>query len=479
MKPPVVLWYQSDLRIGDHPALNAAVDTGQPIIPIYIFDDASAGDRAPGGASRWWLHHSLSALDASLKKRGNRLVLRRGETLSVLTDLLSQTGASDVFFTRRYEPWASTLQRDVFNALDEREIACRRFGGGLLFEPETIKSKQGTPFKVFTPFYKACLANGVIAPPLNTPRRIEAPDRFPDGDRLDNWRLLPKTPDWAGGLRATWSPGEDGAATRLAAFLEHAVQDYDERRDRPDLPGTSQLSPHLHFGEISPRTCWQSAKFAADHHSGGNAGHDSFLREVVWREFSYHLLQHWPSLPEEPFRPAFRRFPWREDDGYLRAWQKGQTGYPIVDAGMRQLWHRGWIHNRVRMIAASFLCKHLLLDWRVGAQWFWDTLVDADLANNSAGWQWVAGSGADAAPYFRIFNPMTQGEKFDPEGNYVRRWIPELANLPTKFIHQPWTAPADILSQAGVQLGHTYPMPIVDHMAARKRALSAYQSLKD
>ncbi len=479
MPDTVIHWFRQDLRLEDNPALTAAVASGASVIPLYILDDETPGQWRPGGAGRWWLHHSLAALDAGLRERGSRLVLRRGVAAGVLPQLVAETGASAVTFTRAYEPCNAALESGIERALDKDGITVRRFGGNLLFEPEAILTGSGGPFKVFTPFYKACLAGPPPKAPVPAPETIPAPGTFPPGDCLEDWDLLPTRPDWAGGLRESWVPGEVGAAGRLDRFLDEAVVRYGTDRDRPDRMGTSRLSPHLHFGEIGPRTVWHRVSLFADADGAAASGAQAFLRELVWREFSHHLLHHWPEFPEAPFRADFARFPWREDPEGLRAWQRGRTGYPIVDAGMRELWETGWMHNRVRMIAASFLVKDLLVPWQDGEAWFWDTLVDADLANNAAGWQWVAGCGADAAPYFRIFNPVLQGEKFDPDGRYVKRWVPELAGLSAKFMHRPWEAPPEVLEAASVVLGGTYPAPIVDHGMARRRALDALASLKE
>ena len=457
---PLLLWYRQDLRLADHPALSAAVASGQPVIPVYILDEETASPWAPGGASRWWLAGSLEALAADLKARGSRLILRRGRADLVLGQLAEETKAAGVTFTRRYEPQHRAEEEAIAADFSKQGISCRRFGGGLLFEPEIISNKAGRPFRVFTPFYKACLARGDIKAPLPAPSRIPAPAHWPKSERLEDWGLRPKSPDWAAGLREAWQPGSESAEDRLANFLEGPIGDYARDRDRPDRLGTSSLSPHLHFGEVSPRQVWHQVHLQAE----GNGG-QAFLRELIWREFSYHLLNHWPVITEQAFNPTFANFPWQDDAWGLGAWQRGETGYPIVDAGMRQLWATGWMHNRVRMVVASFLTKHLLISWNEGARWFWDTLVDADLANNSASWQWVAGCGADAAPYFRIFNPVLQGRKFDPEGRYLRQWLPRLAELPDRFVHAPWEASSP---PAG------YPAPIVDHAFARARALEAY-----
>ncbi len=468
-RPPVILWFRQDLRLGDNGALAAAVESGVPVMPLFVLDDETPGRWRLGGASRWWLEGSLAALDAELRACGSRLILRRGQAVDAIFRLAEETNASGVFFSRRYEPTHAKEEQALAAASKDQGIDCRRFSGCLLSEPEALRTKAGDPFRVFTPFYKAFLAQVAIRQPLAPPDRIAAPQAWPASERLEDWGLRPTSPDWAEGLRKAWRPGAAGAQARLKTFLEERVAAYDENRDRPDLDGTSALSPHLHFGEISPRQIWQSTHHAAAGANGADRGSVAYLRELVWREFSYHLLHHWPEIPDIPFNKDFAAFPWRNDDASLEAWRRGRTGYPIVDAGMRQLWHTGWMHNRVRMIVASFLTKHLLLPWQDGARWFWDTLVDADLANNSASWQWVAGSGADAAPYFRIFNPILQGRKFDPSGAYVRRWVPELAKLPDGTLHAPWEGRSKV---AG------YAEPIVDHKRAREQALAAYAELR-
>lgn len=472
---PVIVWFRQDLRLADNPALLAAAATGRPLVLVYILDDASAGAWKPGGASRWWLHHSLDSLSRALAEAGGRLVLRRGEAGSALADLIAQTGAAAVYWNRLYEPWATRRDAAIKSALKADGVEVRSFNGALIVEPWDIATKDGRPYKVFTPFWKALKASHAPADPAGRPERLVfAPP--PVSDRLEDWALLPSRPDWAGGLRETWRPGETGAQQRLARFVAGGLAGYADRRDIPSVEGTSGLSPHLHFGEISPRQVWSAITEVR-----GRAGEDAdkFLSEVGWREFSHNLLYHFPTFPEANFQSRFDRFEWTGGDEAFSAWTRGRTGYPVVDAGMRQLWRTGWMHNRVRMIAASFLIKHLSVHWRRGEDWFWDTLVDADLANNAAGWQWVAGSGADAAPYFRIFNPVSQGEKFDPRGAYVRQWVPELAGLPDAVIHKPWTADAHTLSRAGVKLGQTYPKPIIDHAEARARALAAFEKIKD
>jgi len=465
MSTPSIVWFRRDLRLADNPALAAAVARGGPVVPLFILDDAAPGAWRPGGASRWWLHHSLAALADGMEALGARLVLQRGDAGQVLADLVKATGAGAAYWNRCYEPWAVARDAAIKTELGEKGIEVRSFNGALLAEPWEVQTKSGTPFRVFTPFWRALTAGLNVAAPLPAPAKLSALDAEVASDALADWRLLPTAPDWAGGLREAWTPGEAGAQARLAAFLEDGLAQYAEGRDLPAEANTSRLSPHLHWGEVSPQQVW--AALARAEAPEKNAA--KFRSELGWREFSTHLLFHNPDLPERSLRCEFDAFPWAPDEAVLRAWQRGRTGYPIVDAGMRELWATGWMHNRVRMLVASFLVKHLLQPWQDGARWFWDTLVDADLANNSASWQWVAGCGADAAPYFRIFNPVLQGERFDPEGAYVRRWVPELAGLPARFIHKPWQMPEP---PAG------YPAPIVALGAARQRALDAYASLK-
>jgi deoxyribodipyrimidine photo-lyase len=424
-----------------------------------------------GGASRWWLAGSLASLGEDLAKAGGKLILRKGAAPEVLASLLDETGAAAIYATKGYAPWEGKLELDIGAICQKRNAELRLFPGRLLFEPDSIK-----PYRVFTPFWKACLAAPAPRTPLPRPKIA----RFAAvaGETLASFNLLPTKPDWAGGLRATWTPGEDAARARLDRFLDAGLAGYADDRGALDADTTSRLSPHLHFGELSPNQVWHAVSHAATRARGKlDRGAEAFLRELGWREFSYHLLHRVPAMTHEPLRPEFARFPWRDDPRALDAWRRGETGYPIVDAAMRELWQTGFMPNRARMIVASFLVKHLLIPWQTGADWFLDTLVDADLANNSASWQWVAGSGTDAAPYFRIFNPVLQGVKFDPTGDYVRKWVPELAGLPAADIHAPWDAPPLALAGAGVTLGGTYPKPIVDHAAARARALAAFKRL--
>lgn len=469
---PIIVWFRQVMRLADHPALVTAVATGQPVVPVYVLDDEAAGKWRLGGARRWWLHHSIAVLDRDLREKGAPLILRRGSTVRQLLELAEQTSATTVYATRSLEPWARTLEVELQRRLTERGIELKLFPGSTLLAPEEIHSKSGHPLTIYAAFRRA-ISSRDVPTPQPAPAKMPSPADLPISDRLDDWQLLPRSPDWAHGLRETWVPGEHAALARLDAFLEEGLASYHQLRDRPDLPGTSNLSPHLSNGEISLRTCWYAALMREP-----DAGQEAFLRELAWREYSQHLLYHRPNLAEAPCRADFRRLKWRRDETALQAWRKGGTGYPMVDAGMRQLWSIGWMHNRVRMVTASFLTKHLLLPWQVGEEWFWDTLVDADLASNAVNWQWVAGSGADAAPFFRIFNPVKQGETFDPEGAYVRRWVPELAELPARYIHAPWQAPDVEREQAGVILGKDYPPPIIDHAAARARALAAFDAMR-
>jgi deoxyribodipyrimidine photo-lyase len=475
---PAIVWFRNDLRLDDHPALRAAAGRGGPVVPLFVWSPDEHGDWPPGAASQWWLHHSLDALARTLRRRKLRLILRRGDTLKTLRDVAKATGADAAFWNRRYEPATTQRDAEIKLALRRDGLTAESFNGALLFEPWDVL-RDDRPYQVFTPFWKACLPHDAPREPSDAPSRLSAPKRWPRSLDLDALGLRPEI-DWAAGFGERWTPGETGAHAALHRFIDDALRDYDDARNRPDRPGTSRLSPHLHFGEISPRRVWHTIRDVAAHSRRKplKTAADAYLRELGWREFAHHLLYHFPHTTDEPLRESFAAFGWRRDRKALRAWQRGRTGYPIVDAGMRELWHTGWMHNRVRMIVASFLVKDLLIAWQEGAHWFWDTLVDADLANNTLGWQWSAGCGADAAPYFRIFNPVSQGETFDPDGAYVRRWVPELSDLPTRWIHKPWEADEGALSAANVTLGETYPEPIVDHAAARRRALDAFNAIR-
>lgn len=462
-----ILWFRQDLRISDHPALHAALKKG-PIIPIYIWAPEEEGEWPPGAASRWWLHRSLESLKKDLIDLGYPLIIRKGPSLKHLMEIAKQTRASAIFWQDSYEP--TIIQRDAFikEALNQKGIETYTSKGSLLFDPSTITTKSNSPFKVFTPFWNCCLKTLNIDPPLpKIPKnKFEVPKI--ESLSISDLDLLPKIP-WDKGLQETWLPGEKNAHKALEK-ADLKIGEYSVARDRPDLEGVSKLSPYLHFGELSPRQVYHALKNCQSS--------EVFLRQIGWREFAYYLLYHFPHTPTEPLREDFNRFPWKSNKQALSAWQKGQTGYPFVDAGMRELWHTGWMHNRVRMIVASFLVKDLKIPWQEGTHWFWDTLVDADLANNTLGWQWTAGCGADAAPYFRIFNPTSQGEKFDVTRSYVKKWVPELSNLPDKWLYKPWLAPDLELHKAGILLGKDYPYPILDHSKARKEALEAYHKLQ-
>ena len=462
-----VVWFRQDLRLADQPALLAAMAGGARVLPVYVLDDTIAWPL--GGASRWWLHGSLAALGAALGAAGAPLVLRRGPAAEIIPALAREVGAGVVHAGIAHEPGWRKADAAVLRALqaDGRRLALHRTS--TLIDLDRIRSKTGTVYGMYTPFARAVEETGEPEDPRPAPARIESAGAL-DPDALDDWGLLPTKPDWAAGLRATWSPGEAAAQTRLERFVGDAVARYGTGRNLPGEDGTSMLSPHLHFGELSPRTVWHASR-----REGEGRDHHTYRRELIWRDFSAYLLWHHPTLPELPLRPAFGRLAFRDDPAGLAAWRRGRTGVPIVDAGLRQLWQTGWMHNRVRMIAASFLVKHLLMSWQAGEAWFWDTLVDADLASNAASWQWIAGTGIDSQPFFRVFNPVTQGQKFDTDGGYVRRFVPELARLPARHVHAPWTAPASVLAEAGVVLGRDYPKPIVDLAEGRNRALEVYR----
>lgn len=467
---PAILWFRQDLRLADNPALTEAAKSGAPVLPVYVLDDENAGEWKMGGASRWWLHHSLKALDESL---GGKLVLLKGDAFVQISALAQEVGAKTVYWNRCYEPWRVRRDKLIKQTLKDMDIEAESFNGSLLWEPWDVLKSDGTPYKVFTPFYrKGCLSKEPPREPLPVPKNM-ALATYENSLPLAKLGLLPTKPRWDKKMEPYWEIGEKGAMKALRHFIGHGLKDYKEGRDIMAGGHISRLSPRLHFGEVSPNQVWYESAKAGDK-KGLQKDIDHFHSELGWREFSYGLLYYFPDLPKKNLQPRFDAFPWDKNDKHLLAWQHGQTGYPVVDAAMRELWETGFMHNRARMVVGSFLVKHLLLHWRHGEDWFWDCLVDADLPNNSASWQWIAGSGADAAPYFRIFNPVTQGEKFDPDGAYVRKYVPELKNMPDKFLHHPWDAPADILKKAGVELGKTYPRPIVDHAEARERALAAF-----
>jgi deoxyribodipyrimidine photo-lyase len=477
---PALIWFREDLRSDDNAALIAAASAG-PVVGLYVLEDSIEGQRKPGAASLWWLNKSLQSLKDQLASAGVALILRRGDPRLIVPEVARQAGAGSVHWNRRYLPWSKPFDAAVKQTLTEAGIKASSYRGNVLVEPMEPKTGAGGPYKVYTPFFRAVRETCDQRAGLSAPAPAMTGWSGASGlatDSLADWRLHPAAPDWSGGMGASWKPGEPGAAALGHTFFETVLKGYSEQRNLPGLRSTSKMSPHVHFGEISVARLWTAAAEAGSANPALKDDVEVFHKELVWREFAIHLLHHWPDLAEANWKSDFDRFDWADEPAHLKAWRHGLTGYPIVDAGMRELWHTGWMHNRVRMIVASFLVKHLLIDWRHGEAWFWDTLVDADHASNSASWQWVAGSGADAAPYFRVFNPVSQGEKFDPDARYVRRWVPELARLSDKFIHQPWTAPKELLSQAGVKLGTNYPHPIVDHARARARALETYARLK-
>ncbi|MEN8820838.1 MAG: deoxyribodipyrimidine photo-lyase [Abyssibacter sp.] len=472
-----IVWLRRDFRLDDNPALLRAAESAERLVVLYIHAPEEDAPWPAGAASCWWLHHSLLALSQQLEAEGNRLVIRSGPSLNALRECIETTGAASVYWNRLYTPMARDRDRRIKTALRDQGIEARSFNAALLAEPWAVETRSGGPYRVFTPFWKSIRDGLRAAAPC--PRPMLPPCPAMESEPLDALGLLPDR-DWADGFAAHWTPGSGGAQQRLSDFLDTALQDYDSGRNRPDLDATSGLSPHLHFGEIGPRQIVAAVDAASsdDGRTRSAQQADKFLSEIAWREFAHHVLFHFPETLEQSMNPRFRHFEWAGRDSDLQAWQHGQTGIPIVDAGMRQLWHTGWMHNRVRMIVGSLLTKNLRQHWRKGAQWFWDTLVDADLANNTLGWQWIAGCGADAAPYFRIFNPVSQGEKFDPHGAYVRRWVPEIEGLPDAHLHAPWTAPAPVLRQAKLRLGRDYPAPIVDLKASRQDALDAYAKVK-
>lgn len=468
-KKVAIHWFRQDLRLRDNPALTLAAQHGR-VLPIYILDDNNAETYTMGAASRWWLHHSLQSLNASL---GGTLSIYQGNPLDILKDIIARQGVVAVFWNRCYEPWRTQRDTHIKQQLTAQGIVTESANGSLLWEPWTIKKSDGSPYKVFTPFYRnGCLQSQAPREPLPKPKQMDCLADREGSYELDQLKLLPQAP-WGQALQAHWEIGEEGAHQRFFQFVKDGLFNYKEGRNLPAKPYVSRLSPHLHFGEVSPNQLWHSVQGVEQ-----NQNTDHFCNELAWREFSYNQLYHNPSLPNKNLQPRFNAFPWVDNKALLCAWQQGKTGVPMVDAGMRELWHTGYMHGRVRMIVGSFLVKNLRLHWQQGERWFWDTLVDADLASNSAGWQWIAGCGADAAPYFRIFNPASQGQKFDPDGDYVRRWIPEIAALPDKYLFNPWEAPQALLKQAQITLSSTYPKPIVDLKESRNAALAAFQSIK-
>ncbi len=466
------MWFRQDLRLTDNPALSELIDDDCEIIPIYILDDVNSGQHKLGAASRVWLHHSLASLNKDLN---NKLHFYSGDAKQVIFDLTKRHDIKKIFWNRCYEPWRMERDAEIKKDLIDSNINVKSFNGSLLWEPHEIQKGNGGNYLVFTPFYrKGCLNARPPREPLKKPSKINL---FSENNtKLTDLKLLPEL-HWAKEIIRNWQIGESGAKKRLEQFLSNGLDNYKEGRNFPAKDNVSRLSPHLHFGEISPNQVWYNAKFEGDI-AGYSKDLDHFLSEIGWREFSYSLLYYNQDIPTKNLKDKFDKFPWNNNKTNLKKWQQGQTGYPIIDAGMRELYQTGYMHNRVRMIVASFLIKNLLIDWRKGEKWFWDCLFDADLANNSASWQWVAGSGADAAPYFRIFNPITQGEKFDSGGQYTKKFVPELQKLPNKYLFAPWDAPKDILEDAGIVLGTTYPMPMIDIKTSRNKALEAYDRIK-
>lgn len=469
----VLVWYRHDLRLADHPALFHAGANSDDVLPVYILD--TAHPRPMGGASRWWLHHSLSALSTALKQQGAHLALVQGEAIASLLSLVKQSPIKAVYWHEGINPYDRACDEKLKAEMAVLGVEAHCYSANLMHDPARFLNLSGQGYKVFTPFWRKCafqIPNRRLypIPKLKQHTRLAS-------ESLTSWDLLPIKPNWATHFPEYWQPGEAGAHQQLDQFIRSRLEDYDIGRDFPARAMTSRVSPHLHFGEISPLQIWTALDEIKTRDAGFRASLSRYRSELGWREFNHHLLFHYPDLATQNVNRKFDAFPWKLNQKQLRAWQKGLTGFPIVDAGMRELWHTGYMHNRVRMIVGSFLVKDLLIDWRLGEAWFWDTLVDADWANNAGGWQWVAGAGADAAPYFRVFNPKLQGEKFDPEGKYVAQWVPELARLPAKYIHEPSMAPAAVLATAGVVLGKTYPRPLVAHNVARDEALAAYKAL--
>lgn len=477
-KKKIIVWFRQDLRRADNPALYEAYQEGAHILPIFIQDDKNSGQYKRGAASNWWLHYSLKDLNNNLS---DHMAFFKGKADDILPKLIEESGADAVYWNRCYEPWRTSRDKKIKKQLEGDGVEAQSFKGTLIWEPWTIQTGSGTPYKVFTPFYKnGCLGKGDPQEPLPVPDRLTYADKPASAVSLDKLGLLPTDIRWDKKIEPYWKIGEDGANEALFNFIDGGANTYSEDRNRPDKNNTSRLSPYLHFGEISPRTVWNEIRKRQETDSISLSDTKTYLSEIGWREFCYNLLYHFEDrITDKPLQEKFEAFPWESNKQALQRWKVGQTGYPIVDAGMRQLWETGWMHNRVRMIVASFLIKDLMIHWKEGERWFWDTLVDADLASNTSNWQWVAGSGADASPFFRIFNPITQGEKFDPNGDYIRRWVPELKNIPDKYLNKPWDADEDTLKKAGVKLGKDYPKPIVDHSSARERALEAYKKVKN
>lgn len=471
----LILWFRNDLRLEDNQAFYYAIKEGLPLCPLYVFSPNNTTAYPMGSASKWWLHFALKDLRSQLAKYHLELIVRTGPPREIIKNIAIQTGAKAVFWSEGYEPESIKDHAVIQKELTSQGIKVNSFKSYVLFDPSKVRNKSGNPFQVFTPFWRHCLSlnhQAILYRPDY--KNIVVPTKWPHSETIEGLNLLPQI-NWDTGLADTWDPTVTAANKRLTHFVKKSLSNYQTDRDHPGIDGTSCLSAYLHFGQLSPNQVWHAVTLSEEaKHKGG----ETFLSEIGWREFAYHLLYHFPETPFNPLKKDFKHFPWRRNNKSLQAWQLGETGYPIVDAGMRQLWQIGWMHNRVRMVVGSFLVKHLLQPWQEGAAWFWDTLVDADLASNTLGWQWVSGCGADAAPYFRVFNPVLQGEKFDPEGIYVKCYLPELGKLPKKWIHKPWEAPKTVLEQAGVVLGKNYPTPIIGLDEGRSRALKAYEHFK-
>lgn len=469
-----VVWYSNNLRTDDHAALSAAAERGS-VVPVYVFNPEYTGHSVMGGATKWWVHHSLSSLSDDLKRMGSPLVIRKGDPAVELRKVAHAVGADRVMMCDSIEPDLQMRDEEVEHELSKHDIEMQRFPMHLLWEVGSVMTKDGNPYQVFTPFWKMAISKRQPDAPIDAPKKLIPPDRHTASLDLDELGLRPEIA-WYEQMQERWTPGERGAQGRFGSFVEHKIRDYAEDRNRLDIPGWSAMSAHIHFGEISVRRIWHT--ITQDERWQSVKGKEHYLREIAWREFAQHLINHFPRTLDEPLREQFKQFPWVRDAKGFDKWKRGNTGYPVVDAAMRQLWAEGWMPNRARMIVASFLCKDLRISWEEGMAWFWDTLVDADLGSNTLGWQWTAGCGADAAPYFRVFNPVSQGEKFDPNGDYVRQWCPELAKLDKRSIHAPWEAKPMELAAAGVTLGEDYPEPMVDHKQAREAALNAFEKIK-
>jgi len=474
-----IFWFRRDLRLLDNPALALAAKESEQLIPLYIFAPEEEKKWRPGEASNWWLHHSLVSLDKSLRKKGSSLVIEDGSSQEVLLELVKKHKVERVYWNRLYDPETVKRDKNIKKVLSEVGVEAASLNGYLLTEPWEIKNGSGKCYKVYTPYSKNIFKSYNCPTKFSVPSKLSSPEKIASSEKefclaLEKLNLLPVIA-WDKEFYEHWTPGEKGASKLVKHFSGKADRNYSDNRDIPSIDGTSLLSPHLHFGEVSPQQIWREVSESEI----SSAEKHSYLRQLIWRDFAFSLLFNFPETSDKPLRPEFKKFPWKKNRKQLIAWQKGQTGYPLVDAGMRQLWRTGWMHNRVRMVAGSLLVKHLLQPWQEGAKWFWDTLLDADLANNSMGWQWVAGSGADAAPYFRVFNPVRQGERFDVEGTYVKKWVPELSEVPKKWIHCPWDAPESVLKEASVRLGSTYPYPLVEPSEGRARALEAYDNFRD